>query len=54
MYPQTFDISRTFVGNEIVKHSDIIGASPIGAATTTSWFSAQHMAAIDWAETTAR
>ena len=32
-------IRRTFVGNEIVDHSDIVGASPVGAAPTTSSFS---------------
>ena len=36
---QTFDIRRTWVGNEIVHHSDVIGASPVGAATDTSPFS---------------
>ena len=38
-YSQTFNISRTLVGNEIVDHSDIVGASPVGAAPTTSSFS---------------
>ena len=32
-------ISRTLVGNEIVDHSDVVGASPVGAAPTTSSFS---------------
>ena len=27
------------VGNEIVDHSDVVGASPVGAAPTTSSFS---------------
>ena len=38
-YPQTFNIGRTWVGNEIVDHSDVVGASPVGAAPTTSSFS---------------
>ena len=29
----------TWVGNEIVDHSDVVGASPVGAAPTTSSFS---------------
>ena len=32
------DISHTLVGNEIVDHWDIIGASPVGAAPNTSSF----------------
>ena len=27
--PQTFDIRRTLVGNNIVDHSDVIGATPV-------------------------
>ena len=46
--------SRTLVGNKIVDHSDVIGASPVGAAPTTSSFSTQHLASMDWAKTTAR
>ena len=38
-YRQTYDISRTLVGNKIVDLSDIVGASPVGAAPTTSSFS---------------
>ena len=33
------NISRTLVGEEIVDHSDVVGASPVGAAPTTSSFS---------------
>ena len=33
------DIRRTLVGNKIVDHSDVVGASPVGAAPTTSAFS---------------
>ena len=36
---KTCNISRTFVGNKIVDNSDVVGASPVGAASTTSSFS---------------
>ena len=36
--PQTSNISRTLVGHKIVDHSDVVGASPVGAAPTTSSF----------------
>ena len=37
-YRQVSNIRRTLVGNEIVDHSDVVGASPVGAApTTSSW-----------------
>ena len=36
--PQTSDISHTLVGNEIVDHSDLVGAAPVAAAPTTSLF----------------
>ena len=39
-YDQTSNIRRTFVDNKIVDHSDVVGASPVGAAPTTSSFSA--------------
>ena len=39
MYRKTSNISRTFVGNAIVDNSDVVGASPVGAAPTTSSFS---------------
>ena len=35
-YRKTSNISRTFVGNKIVDNSDVVGASPAGAAPTTS------------------
>ena len=38
-YRQTANISRTFIGNKIDDHSDVVGASPSGAAPTTSSFS---------------
>ena len=34
-----YDIRRTLVGNDIVDHSDVVGASPVGADPTTSSFS---------------
>ena len=39
IYRKTSNIRRTLVGNEIVDHSDVVGASPVGAAPTTSLFS---------------
>ena len=38
-YHQTSNVSRTLVGNKIVDPSDVVGASPVGAAPTTSSFS---------------
>ena len=38
-YRQVSNISRTLVGNKIVVHSDVVGASPVGAAPTTPSFS---------------
>ena len=38
-YRQVSNIRRTFVDNKIVDHSDVVGASPVGAAPTTSSFS---------------
>ena len=39
IYRQVSNIRRTLVGNSIVDHSDVVGASPVGAAPTTSSFS---------------
>ena len=39
IYHQVSNIRRTLVGNKIVDHSDVVGASPVGAAPTTSSFS---------------
>ena len=39
MYRQVSNISRTLIGYKIVDHSDVDGASPVGAAPTTSSFS---------------
>ena len=38
-YRQASNIRHTKVGNRIVEHSDVVGASPVGAAPTTSSFS---------------
>ena len=38
-YRKTSNISRTLLGNKIVDNSDVVGASPVGAAPTTSSFS---------------
>ena len=36
IYRQVSNISRTLVGNKIVDNSDVVGASPVGAAPATS------------------
>ena len=38
-YSKTSNISRILVGNKIVDNSDVVGASPVGTAPTTSSFS---------------
>ena len=38
-YRQVSNIRRNLVGNKIVDHSDVVRASPVGAAPTTSSFS---------------
>ena len=37
-YRKTSNIRRTSSGNNIVDHSYVVGASPVGAAPTTSSF----------------
>ena len=39
IYRQISNITPTLIGNKIVHHSDVVGASPAGAAPTTSSFS---------------
>ena len=39
VYRQTSNISRALVGSKIVEQSDVVGASPVGAASTISSFS---------------
>ena len=46
-YRQTSNVRRTSVGNKIVDHSDVVGASPVGPAPTTYSFSTQHPASLD-------
>ena len=53
-YRQTSNIRGTLEANIIVGNSDIVGASPVGAAPTTSSFSTQHLALMDCVKTTAR
>ena len=54
IYRQVSNIRRTLVGNDILDHSDVVGASPVGAAPTTSSFSTWRLASLDWEKTTAR
>ena len=37
-YRQVSNIRRTLVGNWIVDHPDVVGASPVGAAPNTPFF----------------
>ena len=53
-YCQTYNISRNFVGNKIIEHSDVVRAPSVGAAPTTSSLSTKHPASMDWEKTTAR
>ena len=46
-YRQVSNISRTLVGNKIIDHSDVDGASPVGAAPTTSSFLTLHLASLE-------
>ena len=38
-YRKTSNMRCTLLGNKIVDHSDVVGASPVGTAPTTSSFS---------------
>ena len=49
LYRKIYDMIRTLVGNEIVSHSDVVEASPVGASPTTSSFLTDHLASIDCA-----
>ena len=49
MCHKTSTISRILGGNRIVDHSDVFGAVSVGTAPTTSSFSTQHLASMDWA-----
>ena len=37
-YRQNANTKRILIGNKIVDHSDVVGASPVGAAPTTPSF----------------
>ena len=50
VYRQTSSINHTLVGSKIVNHSDVVGASLVGAAPATSSFPTQHLASVDWAK----
>ena len=54
IYRKTFNIRRTLVGDKIVDHSGVVGASPVGAAPTSSSFSTQHLASRDSTKTAIR
>ena len=54
IYRKISNISRTLVGNKTVDHSDVVWASPVGAAPTTSSFSTWHLASRDSAKKAAR
>ena len=43
IYRKTSNISSTLVGNKFFYHWDVVGASPVGAAPTTSSFSTEHL-----------
>ena len=53
-YRKTSYIRGNLVGNKIAGHSDAVGASPAGAAPTTSSFSTWHLASRDSAKKAAR
>ena len=53
-YHQTCNIRHIFIGNRLANHSDVVAASPVGAAPTTSSFSTLYLGSIDWAKATAR
>ena len=54
IYRQVSNKRRTLVSNYIVDYSDVIGASPVGAAPTPSSLSTWHLASKGWAKTTGR
>ena len=53
-YCKTSNTSPTLAGIKTVAHSDVVGASPVGAAPTTSSFSIYYLASIYSIKTTAR
>ena len=53
-YRQICTISRTLLGNKLGDHSDVIGASPVGAFPTASSYLSYHLASRDLAKATTR
>ena len=53
-YRKICSIRHTLVGYKIVYHSDVVGASPAGAAPTTSSFLTEQLASKDCAKTPTR
>ena len=53
-YHKISDISHTLVYYKIVYHSDVVGASSVGATPTTSSFSTEQLPSKDCAKTTRR
>ena len=51
IYRKISNISRTLLGNKIADLSYVVGASPVGAAPTTSSFSIWQLASRDSAKT---
>ena len=51
---KTSSVSCTLVENRLVDHSDVVGASPVGAAPTTPSFWTERLASTDWARAIAR
>ena len=54
IYRKVTNIRRSLLGNKLGDHSDVVGASAVGAAPITYSFSTKHMASMDWTKTTAR
>ena len=54
VYRQVSNITRTSVGYKFVDHSDVVGASPVSAAPTTSSFPTKRLASLYSAKTTSR
>ena len=53
-YREICDIKCILVGDKIVDHSDVVGASPVDAVSTTASISTERQASMDWAKTTSR
>ena len=53
-YRKVSNIRRTLAGYKIVDHPDVVGASPVGAAPTTSSLSTKHLASLVYAKTATR